>query len=161
MNKVDEIMQDWNGFILRGDWTAEVTRANGDVEISEFSNQITAAGLNAIASRGLSDVTSPFAFISIGSFTNAASMGSSTWGEMGRAVNYINTNSKNVMVCVCTFAGAIDGITSETIYSGALVNHVNSGQGVALSITNSVFITLADSDFLKLTAEITVGSHNL
>jgi len=150
-----------NKIPVKGIWSKRVTRANGDVEVETFSNIVTAAGLNALARRAIADTTSPFGFMSIGSETTPASLGSVEWGEMIRRSAYTITSSKSTLILVSSYAGFADSIASSTIYSGAVVNHVDSGQGVALSITNSAFTTLADSDFLVLTAEIQIGSHNL
>jgi hypothetical protein len=62
---------------------------------------------------------------------------------------------------VATYGGAADGITSKTIDSGALLDHVTSGSGIVGAIGQGLSVTLADSDFLHLTYRVQAGSHNL
>lgn len=148
---------------VEGVWDIEVTRANGDVECKRLKNIVTANGLNALASRGIADASSPYGFIAIGTHTNAASLGSvlADIGEVERKVGATITTSKSTLIMVATWAGNADGLSGIALATGAICNHVNSGSGEALNVVNSVDTTLADSDFLKLQVEVKIGSHNL
>lgn len=137
-----------------GGWLSEAERVVGP-------NQMTADGLNALASRGVADTTSPFGFISIGTVTAVGTLGSDTIGEVDSNVAAVAAGSNEVLVMVATFAGDTDGITSLDLRTAAANNHVNSGSGILLNSINSVDTILADSDFLRVQIEVQVGSHNL
>jgi hypothetical protein len=148
---------------VKGVWKRTITRADGSEEVVYLDNIVVAAGLNAIASRIGLDTTSRFGFMAVGTVTAASSLGSTvtTFGEIKRKVSSTITSSAEVHIQVCTYAGAADSLTGIALGSAAIVNHVNSGQGVALNIVNSVAATLAASDFLRLEMTVQVGSHNL
>jgi hypothetical protein len=161
-NKLSEIEQELiSNLGVIGKYTIRITRADGTVEDHTRCNQVTANGLNILASRGISDTNSPFAWLAIGTVTNAASLGSTEFGEVSRKAPATLASSKEVFMMVMTWAGNADSLTSVDIQSAAMVNHVNSGQGTVFNIVNNVNATLGDSDFLLLQAEVQVGSHNL
>lgn len=145
-------------------WRRIVTRADGSVDDCIIpTNIVTKDGLNALASRGVADTTSPIGYLAIGTVTAQHSLGSTVtgFGEISRKVPSIKTSSNEVIIVAMTWAGAADGITGVALGSAACVNHANSGLGIAYNLTNSVNATLQASDFLLLQAEIQIGSHNL
>ena len=152
---------------LYAQWRFQISRAQPDgtyvlePERVAGPNQMTADGLNALASRGASDTTSPFGFIAVGTVTAAGSLGSNNIGEVIRKVASTRTSSNEVLILVATYAGDADSITSLDLRTAAGANHANSGQGDFLNTVNSVATILADSDFLRVQLEVQVGSHNL
>lgn len=152
-----------NNVPIVGNWKFRIDRANGDVHEWELRNIVVHDGLNAIANRLVGDTTSPFGFLSIGTVTGAASLGSTVtqFGEVDRKAASIAQSSNEVGVWVATWAGNADGLTGVNLMSAAVVNHSNSGQGVALNIANPVSATLAASDFLRVQVEVQCGSHNI
>ncbi len=148
---------------LKGKWRITVTRADGSEEEKLLDNVVLSTGMDALASRGVSDTTSPFTFLAIGTVTAEAAIDDTvlSFGEVDRKAGSIATSSNEVLIVVATWAGDADTLTGVVFGSAAAVNHVNSGQGVALNIVNSVDATLADSDFLKVQLELQVGSHNV
>ena len=139
-----------------------VTRADGSVEESVVKNQVTAAGLNLLAQKGMAnDVGSSFLYIAVGTQTAAGSLDSVTTGigEVSRKTASIATNSLETMIAVMTWAGAADSITSLDLRTAGMVNHADSGEGTFMNMVNSVATILADSDFLKVQLEVRVGSH--
>ena len=90
-------------------------------------------------------------------------MGQAFIGEVERKTASIAAGSNEVAVVVMTWAGAADSITSLDLRTGAIFNFPNSDLtvGIMLNAVNSVATILADSDFLKLQAEVQIGSHNL
>jgi len=52
-------------------------------------------------------------------------------------------------------------LTNVALASAAMVNHVNSGLGVTLNLTNSVNATLQSCDYLNLECRVRVGSRAL
>jgi hypothetical protein len=141
----------------------EITRADGSIEEHAVNNIVTAIGLDALASRGVLDTTSPFKYIIIGSETDAGSLGSTQAGigEVHRKIAATLASSKEVMVLVATWAGNADSISGVPLASAGLGNHASSGSGILGNHVNSVDATLNDSDFLKVQVEIQIGSHNL
>lgn len=152
-----------DGIQVRGKWKIEVTRADGTVEHRECENIVTAAGLTELALRTVDNTRSGFIFLGIGTQTAAHSLGSVQGGigEVERKAASIAAGSNEVAVVVMTWAGAADSITSLDLRTGAIFNHGSSGSGIMLNAVNSVATILADSDFLKLQAEVQIGSHNL
>ena len=149
--------------ILKGKWKRTIVRANGDEEILELENIVVSTGLNAIADRIGTDTTSRFGFMAIGTVTAAASLGSDVldFGEIDRKALSTNASSNEVFIGVATWAGDADSISGIPLGTAAIVNHANSGEGVALNLVNSIAATLADSDFLRLEMTVQVGSHNI
>lgn len=139
----------------------EITRADGTIERAVLHNQTIAGGLNKLAQLAIADGSSGFRFLSVGTVTQAASLGSNNWGEVSRKAGATVATSAEVLIVVATWAGNTDALTGVALASSALVNHANSGQGEILSIINSVDATLGASDFLKLQHEIQIGSHAL
>lgn len=147
-------------------WRRVVTRADGTVDDCIIpTNIVTKDGLNALASRGVADTTSPIGYLAIGTVTAAHSLGSvvTGFGEISRKTPSIKTSSGEVIIVTMTWGGAADGITGVALGSAACVNHASSGLGIAYNLTNSVNVAggLQNSDFLLLQCEIQIGSHNL
>lgn len=161
LEKFKQMMAD--GVVPVGTWRRTIIRADGSTEEEVLLNVVTAAGMNALASRGISDTTSPFGFLAVGTVTAQASLGSTVtqFGEVSRKAGATIASSNETLILVATWAGNTDGLTGVALGTGAIVNHSDSGQGTALSLVNSVDATLQASDFLKLQAEVQVGSHNI
>jgi len=151
-----------DGMAITGTWDITITRADGTVEHRRKTNQLTAAGLNVIASRMVSETGSAFGFLAVGSGTAAASLGSTLLiNEISRKAGATLTSSKEVAIIVCTWGGAADSVTSAVLEEAGWFNNVNSGQATMLNKVLGVNATLADSDHLKLQVEVQVGSHNI
>jgi len=146
---------------IKSKWVFEITRADGRIEKKEICNTMIAAGLNQSAKLLTSNTNSAFIYLSVGTVSNPASLGSAEFGEVGRKAASTATSSNETAILVTTWAGAADSLTGVALYSGASVNHADSGQGEILNIVNSVDVTLQDSDHLKIQMEVRVGSHNL
>lgn len=146
-----------------GDWKITLHRSDGTIERREIKNVVTSAGLNALASRGIADTTSPFGFLAVGTVTDTFSLGSTItqFGEVKRKVGATITTSNERIILVMSLGGAADTLTGVALDSAAIVNHVNSGLGIALSMVDSVNTTLGASDTLLLEVAVRVGSHNL
>jgi hypothetical protein len=158
-----------------GEFHVEVVRADGTREDKGwFRNIVTQKGLNRIANRAVQATgTTPFYILGVGSFTsggNPASLGTdysgagNGFGELSRKASTVSgasAQSKEWIFMVATWAGAADAVTSKTIDSAAILDHASSGQGIIANVVQGLGVTLADSDFLNLTARIRVGSHNL
>lgn len=145
-------------------WRRVITRADGSVDDCIIpTNIVTKDGLNALASRGVADTTSPIGYLAIGTVTAQHSLGSvvTGFGEISRKTPSIKASSGEVIIVAMTWAGNADSITGVALGSAACVNHANSGLGIAYNLTNSVNATLQASDFLLLQVEIQIGSHNL
>lgn len=146
-------------------WRNRITRADGSVEESFIPhNVVTKEGLKALASLGfgVSGANSPAAYLAIGTVTVPHSLGSSVtgFGEVSRKVPSIKASSYEVMIMAMTWAGALDNIAGVPFGSAAMVNHANSGLGIAFNLTNSVNATLQNSDFLLLQCELQIGSYD-
>ena len=166
ITKEQELFENYiekGGVPLVGNWFFEKTYADGRVEKWEQRNVVVHDGLNAAASRLVADTTSPFGFLAVGTVTGAASLGSTVtqFGEVDRKAAAVAASSNEVGVWVATWAGDADSLTGVDLMSAAVVNHSNSGQGIALNIANPVSATLADSDFLRVQVEVQCGSHAL
>lgn len=150
-----------DGIKVVGHWKVKITRANGSVEEYERENIVTGAGLDEIAALAMSNAGSAAAYLGVGTVTAAASLDSTVtgFGEVSRKTPTTSTSSGDTMTMTMTWGGAADSVTSVVLESAAMLNHASSGEGVAFNIVNAVAATLADSDFLNLTAQIRVGSH--
>jgi len=153
--------RDANNMPIKGKWTMEITRANGEIEKHDITNTMQYAGLNKAAQLLVTNTNSAFLYLSVGTVTDASTLESTNWGEVDRKIAATATTSHEVAILVATWAGNADSLTGVPLASAASVNHANSGQGEILNIVNSVDATLQDSDFLKIQMEVQVGSHNL
>lgn len=155
-----DMVEDFRAIFAGGKAKIRIERANGYVEERDVTNQVLAAGLNELAlgmvnSRGL------YNWIAVGTLTAIGSLGSTWAGEVSRKQGAIITTSKNVVILVCTWGGAADGVTSVALETAAIVNHTSSGGGIPLNYLTGVAATLANSDHLHLQMEFRIGSHNL
>ena len=160
---------------IYGEFHVEVVRADGTREDRGwFRNIVTRKGLNRIANRAVQATgTTPFYVLGVGSYTsggNPASLDTdyagagNGFGELSRKSSNVSgagAQSREWIFMTQTWAGAADSVTSKTIDSAAILDHTSSGQGIIVNVVQGLGVTLADSDFLNLTARIRVGSHNL
>jgi len=146
-----------------GRWKKTVHRADGTVEEVGFGNVVTALGLDEIAALAIGNAGSTAFYIAVGTVSDQFSLGSTIlqMGEVLRQTPPTKTSSKEVLYMVTTIGGASDGLTGVALTSAAMGNHVDSGQGIAFNLSNSVNTTLQASDILTLEAQIQIGSHNL
>lgn len=149
-----------------GTWRARVDRADGSIEETVLCNIVTKDGLNAIAAQMIGSPTganSSFQYIAVGTQTAAGSLGSvlSGLGEVTRKIGATITSSKSTAILVSTWAGNADSLTGVALASAGMINHADSGSGTLGSHVNSLDVTLQDSDFLTVTVEVQVGSHDL
>lgn len=152
-----------------GKFQAIVTRADGSVETHEVRNIVLSQGLNRLANRAVQATgTTPFFVIGVGTSTAAHSLGSDqpNWGEVSRKTSIVtgaNAQSREWIFLSATWGGAADSVTSvalDTVFTSDFVNsHATNGD--YLNAANGLGVTLANSDFLLLTARIRVGSHDL
>lgn len=151
-----------NGFMdsigIRGKFIATITRADGTIERQETENVVTAAGLNHLASRAIADTGSKYGWLAIGSATHTPHINSQYIAESSRKAAAVIGSSKEVLYVVATWGGAADSVTSVAIAGCAIANHGTSGSGHYLNHA-AVSVVLADSDFLHLEAQVSVGSH--
>lgn len=148
---------------IMGEFDIVVTRADGTVERKTLRNQVTAAGLNRLASRAVVGTSSAWAYLGVGTVTAAASLDSTNFGEVanGRKLAATVVQSREWFALTMTWAGNADSLTGIALDSAAILCHASSGQGAVMNIVNGMATTLAASDFLNLTARVRVGSHNL
>ena len=159
---VRQYQQGMENIPLTGRMIRTITRADGSEEVSIMNNIVVAEGLNQLAAAAVSSANARFAYLAIGTQTAAHSLGSTQAGigEVDRKAASTLASSNEVIILVATWAGNADSVTSLDLRTGAIFNHANSGSGTMLNAVNSVATVLADSDFLKLQAEVQVGSHN-
>lgn len=138
-----------------------ITKEYGDGRVEEYhvTNIVTGAGRDALASRAMSDTTSPFGWMAAGSGTAAGAIGSTslTFETIRKAATMSTSNE--VIIGVCCFGGAADSITSAFLDEAGLFNHVNSGQGTMLNLLTGINHTFAESDVVKVQMEVSVGSY--
>lgn len=146
---------------LTGFWEAKIIRADGTIEEKTLKNIVTGEGLDEIAKLAMANAGSAAFYLGVGTVTAAASLDSTVtgFGEVSRKIPVTKTSSGDTMTMTMTWGGAADSVTSVVLESAAMLNHANSGLGEAYNIVVGVSATLADSDFLNLTAQIRVGSH--
>lgn len=171
MSEESKILDEFKSSIaIKGRYRAHIVRADGSIEPcfgvpvgTWVDNQITYLGLNELAKLGIANGGSAFAYLSIGTVTATASLGSTVtgFGEISRKTPVTKTSSNEVFFMVMTWGGAADSITSVALGSAAMVNHASSGQGVAMNIVGNISATLANSDFVHIETQIQVGSHAL
>ena len=117
---------------VRGRMRRTITRYDGRVEEAVVDNIVVAAGLNHLATLGLDNTASAFAYLAIGTQTAQHSLGSVQGGigEVARKIGATIATSKMTMIFVATWAGAADSLTSLDLRTGAIFNHASSGSGV-------------------------------
>jgi hypothetical protein len=150
--------------IVVGEFEAQVIRADGTVEKRFIKNVVTYKGLNRLAARAINAAgQTPAYVLGVGTQTATQSLGSlvTQYGEVSRKVAAVAVQSQDWFALTMTWAGNTDGLTGIALDSVALLDHVDSGQGIAFNIAAGLAVTLQDSDFLNLTGRIRVGSHDL
>lgn len=147
--------------IVGGKAKVRIKRADGSLEERECKNQVTAAGLNALAARTIVTSNAPFVNIAIGSGTVAATLASTALiHEVDRKAGATQATSNEVIILSNTWGGAADSITSVALEEAGIFNSADSGQGTMLNKLTGVNATLADSDLLSLEMTFQIGSHN-
>ena len=144
---------------LQGSFIRTITRANGDVDRKVCPNIVTADGLNLLANRAIADTASRFGWLAIGTANYTPHINSQEILECDRKTAAVVGNSFELIVCIATYGGAADAVTSNQIEMAAIANHPTSGSGIYLNVANGVSTVLADSDFLHLEVQVQVGSH--
>ena len=133
----------------------------GEVEILlnntivvQKKNLIVQAGKNFLANAVLSNSTSPFVAIAVGSSTTAASLGDTALGSESYRSVYSTTNTLNSVITLSLFLSP--GVATGSISEAGIFNNATSG-GTMLSRIVFSTITKQSIDTLRLTWTITVG----
>lgn len=133
----------------------------GEVEILlnntivvQKKNLIVQAGKNFLTNAVLSNSTSPFVAIAVGSSTTAASSGDTTLGSESYRNAYSTTNTLNNVITLSLFLSP--GVATGSISEAGIFNNATSG-GTMLSRIVFSTITKQSIDTLRLTWTITVG----
>lgn len=155
-------MSDINQFI-KGEIKLTVFRADGKVEDhGKWPNLFVNEGMDYLADFQATTTTSPMNHMVVGTETAAATLTDvvNSMGELARNTMATRTAAANVLTEVCTFAGNTDTITSESIVEVGVVNDARSGNfGELRSRSTFSAVVLADSDFLRIEYQTTVGSR--
>jgi len=146
---------------LHGAFVRTITRENGDVERKVLPNIVTASGLDHLASRAISDAGSKYNWLAIGTANYTPHINSQEILECDRKVAALISSSAELIVCIATWGGFADSVTSNQLEMAAIGNHETSGSGHFLNVVNGLATVLADSDFLHLEVQVQVGSHNI
>ena len=152
-----DIVNDFLG--LQGTFVRTIPRANGEVDRKVLPNVVTADGLNNLASRGVVDTSSKYGWLAIGTANYTPHINSQEILECDRKVAAVIGASKELIVCIATWGGAADSVTSNQLEMAGIANHQTSGSGHYLNVANGLSTVLADSDFLHLEVQVRVGSH--
>ena len=133
----------------------------GEVEILlnntivvQKKNLIVQVGKNFLANAVLSNSTSPFVAIAVGSSTTAASSGDTTLGSESYRSAYSTTNTLNNVITLTLLL--VPGVATGSISEAGIFNNATSG-GTMLSRIVFSTITKQSIDTLRLTWTITVG----
>ena len=146
---------------LVGTFIRTVTRANGAIERKAIPNIVTATGLNNVADRAVNDAGSKYNWLAIGTANYTPHINSQEILECDRKQAALISASAELIVCIATWGGAADSVTSNQLEMAAIANHETSGSGHYLNVANGLSTVLADSDFLHLEVQVQVGSHNI
>ena len=117
-------------------------------------NLIVQVGKNFLANAVLSNSTSPFVAIAVGSGTTAASSGDTVLGSESYRSAYSTTNTLNSVITLSLFLSP--GVATGSISEAGIFNNATSG-GTMLSRIVFSTITKQSIDTLRLTWTITVG----
>ena len=157
------------GAVLRGRWLKEVYRANPEggwyapSEVEYLKNVVTNDGMDYLASRiscRATGVNSDMSATTIGTVSTAATLTDAMiTGEVDKKLFDSSSLNANIWIIVNTWAGNADSVTSVVIAEAGVFNSVQSGLGEMFQRVTFSTVTLADSDFLKLQIETTVGSR--
>lgn len=155
-------------FPLHGRWTKTVWRTMPDLSVvmaeqEIVENLIVNNGMNYLAAYVGSQAVgtnSRMSYTAIGTVSTAASLTDSTLtGEIKRKAYDVTTLNGNVWTVINTWGGSADSITSASIVEAGTFNHASSAQGVMFQRVTFSSVVLANSDFLSLQIDTTVGSR--
>jgi len=103
---------------------------------------------------------STMSVVCVGTVSTAATLTNATiTGEVKRKLFDSTSRNANIWIYVNTFGGSADTVTSVQIVEAGTLNSAVSGGGVLFQRVVFASVVLADSDFLKLQVETTVGSR--
>ncbi len=147
----------------QGTFRLTVFRADGTVEkAGEWPNLFVNEGMDYLAAFQSTTAGSVMNHMVVGTTSTAATLTNivNSMGEIARNTMATRTSANNVLTEVCTFGGNADTITSESIVEVGVVNHAGSGpNGELRSRSTFAAVVLADSDFLRIEYQTTVGSR--
>ncbi len=148
---------------IKGVFKLTVFRADGTIEDKgDWPNLFVNEGMDYLADFQATTVTSVMNHMLVGTISTAATLSDvvGSMGEIARNTMATRTAAANVLTEVATFAGNADTITSESIVEVGILNDARSGPFGELR-SRSVFsaVVLADSDFLRVEYQTTVGSR--
>ena len=144
---------------LQGTFIRTITRADGEIDRKTLPNIVTADGLNNLASRAVVDTTSKYNWLAIGTANYTPHINSQEILECDRKQAALISASFELIVCIATWGGASESVTSNQLEMAGIANHPTSGSGHYLNVANGLSTVLADSDFLHLEVQVQVGSH--
>ena len=153
---------------IHGRWTKTIWRTMSDLSVvmteqEVVDNLIVNNGMNFLAAKIGSQAVgtnSAMAYTAIGTVSTAATLTNATLtGEIKRKIFDVTTLNGNVWTIINTWAGSVDGITSVSIVEAATMNHASSAQGVMFQRVTFSSVVLANSDFMSLQIDTTVGSR--
>ena len=158
---ISEVEVAQNFLNLQGTFIRTITRVNGDIDRKILPNIVTADGLNHLASRAISDAGSRYQWLAIGTADYTPHINSQEILECDRKQAALISSSAELIVCIATWGGDADSVTSNQLEMAGIANHETSGSGHYLNVANGLSTVLADSDFLHLEVQVQVGSHNI
>lgn len=144
---------------LQGTFIRTIVRENGDIDKQALPNIVTADGLNNLANRAVTDAGSKYGWLAIGTANYTPHINSQEILECDRKAAAIIGNSFELIVCIATWGGFAESVTSNEIEMAGIGNHQTSGSGHFLNVVDGISTVLADSDFLHLEVQVQVGSH--
>jgi len=150
-----------SGLGIRGTFIRTIVRHNGETDRKALPNIVTADGLNNLASRAVVDTTSKYNWLAIGTANYTPHINSQEILECDRKQAALISASAELIVCIATWGGASESVTSNELEMAGIANHETSGSGHYLNVANGLSTVLADSDFLHLEVQVQVGSHNI
>lgn len=151
------------GLSVKAEFHLEVLRADGKLEDHGWwKNLFVQQGMSYLATLQSTTVVSQMNFMNVGTVSTAATLSDSALtGAVGSratmASRTVTGANCNILSEVATFSGFISGIKSLVLREIGIFNANVSG-GVMRSRAVFASITLADSDFLQVTYQTTVGS---
>ena len=153
---------------IHGRWTKTVWRTLPDLSVvlteqQIVDNLIVNNGMNFLAAKIGSQAVgtnSAMAYTAIGTVSTAATLTNATLtGEISRKAFATTTLNGNVWTIINTWAGSADSVTSVSIVEAATFNHASSAQGVMFQRATFSSVVLANSDYMSLQIDSTVGSR--
>lgn len=156
------------GVAFRARWTKEIYRARPEGGhyppiIETIPNLVVNDGMDYLASRlgsRAQGVNSTMSVIAIGTVSDAATLtDTAVTGEVDRKLFDSTSLNGNIWILVNTFGGSVDAVTSVAMVEAGVLNVAISGSGIMFQRVVFASVVLADSDFLKLQIETTVGSR--